>query len=95
MLALSEKDFDWLRQSSSQLDQAANELAASRLSELAQQRRARVETEEKWVDDAVNALKFRQEVPTSADIRKLSEEHHGAPLAIWLGILWMEFLRVL
>ena len=87
VLALSKKDFDWLRKSSSDLDQIANELAASRLSELAEKRRARTQSEEQWVDDAVEALKFRQEVPTAADLRQMSEEHHGAPLAIWLGIM--------
>ncbi|MBT3375342.1 MAG: cyclic nucleotide-binding domain-containing protein [Lentisphaerae bacterium] len=86
-LVLGKPDFDKLRLHCSELDSVARELASERLDELRSHQASLVEEEDRWARQAIKALHTGARVPTADEIRQIGEEHSGAPLAIWLGIL--------
>jgi len=86
-LALHPQDFDRWRQESPELDAAVRALAHARLSQLREHDAERHAHAERWLDEAIDALRFGTELPTAAEIREAAEDRGGAPLAIWLGIL--------
>ncbi|MBI4570164.1 MAG: cyclic nucleotide-binding domain-containing protein [Planctomycetes bacterium] len=86
-LSLAKEDFDRLRQESPELDGAARELAASRIAELGARRLSHAQDAAAWAAKAKAALRQGVEIPTPGEIRAARHAHHGAPLAIWLGIL--------
>ena len=85
-LSLSKEYFDLCRAESMEFDQACRELASNRLTELAE-----LQSEDpiyqEWAHEKVASLREAALVPSEEDIQKASDEHGGAPLAIWLGIL--------
>ncbi len=85
-LTFPKEDFDQWRAESSEFDAAALRLSATRLKELVDRDDITIDVEE-WVDDAMTALIETSVVPTDTQLQKISEEHGGAPMAIWLGIL--------
>jgi len=86
-LVLRKPDFDRFRQDCEQLDSAARALASQRLDELRSHQASLVREADKWARQAIKALHTGAEIPSVDQIRKAGEEHSGAPLAIWLGIL--------
>jgi zinc transporter ZupT len=48
---------------------------------------ARHEQAIEWAREATHALKTGTQIPSAAQLRRAKEEHGGAPMAIWLGIL--------
>ena len=86
-LSLHKQDFDALREQVPALHAATRDLADTRMQELESHHKERAEEAMKWANEAKDALRQGVEMPTSADLKRASEEHHGAPLAIWLGIL--------
>ena len=85
VLALPKDDFDHLRKESPKFEIAAQTLAASRLQELVD--RDDVESDAKhWANQAIAGLSEETVIPSDAQLQEASEEH-GAPMAIWLGIL--------
>ncbi|NNL64948.1 MAG: cyclic nucleotide-binding domain-containing protein [Myxococcales bacterium] len=86
-LALQRSDFDRWRKECPELDAAARELAHTRLARLREHDADRNAEADRWMDEAIEALRFGTELPTAAEIREAGEAHGGAPLAIWLGIL--------
>jgi zinc transporter ZupT len=86
-LALSKEDFDRLRNISPAFDQACRDLTRERLELLEQFVTARQEQAIEWAREATHALKTGTQIPTAVQLRRAKEEHGGAPLAIWLGIL--------
>lgn len=86
-LALSKGDFDRLRNISPAFDQACRDLTRERLELLEQLVTARHEQAIQWAQEATHALKTGTQIPTAVQLRRAKEEHGGAPLAIWLGIL--------
>jgi zinc transporter ZupT len=48
---------------------------------------ARQEQAVQWAHEATHALKAGTHIPTAVQLQQAREEHEGAPLAIWLGIL--------
>jgi zinc transporter ZupT len=86
-LVLLKVDFDRLRRESKELDENIRRLAIDRMEDLRsiQESDARVATA--WADQAVEAIRLDHRIPTPDDMRKARQEHSGAPLAIWLGIL--------
>jgi CRP-like cAMP-binding protein len=86
-LALSKEDFDRLRNISPDFDEACRDLTKERLEQLEQLVTARHEQAVQWARKATRALKTGTEIPTAVHLRRAKEEHGGAPLAIWLGIL--------
>ena len=86
LLALPKDDFDHWRKESPEFEQAAQSLAASRLQELVD--RDDVDSDAaQWANEAITALTDTAVVPTDSQLQEASEEHGGAPMAIWLGIL--------
>ncbi len=86
MLTFPKEDFDRWRSQSSDFDEAAVRLSASRLQELADRDDIDID-EEQWVNDAMAAVSETSVMPTDEQLQEASEEHGGAPIAIWLGIL--------
>ncbi|MBT3700832.1 MAG: cyclic nucleotide-binding domain-containing protein [Alphaproteobacteria bacterium] len=85
-LTFPKEDFDEWRSQSSEFEKAATALSASRLKELVERNDIDIDAEE-WVDEAMSALMETTVVPTEIQLQQASEEHAGAPMAIWLGIL--------
>ncbi len=85
-LTFPKEDFDQWRSESNEFEKAAATLAASRLKELVDRDDIDLGAEE-WVDEAMTALMEVAVVPTEVQLQEVSEEHGGAPMAIWLGIL--------
>ena len=87
VLALPRKAFERWRELCPEFDQGVRRLATSRLQEV-RRRDAKVgEEEARWAGAALGALRSGHRVPTPAEVRRLSEEHSGAGLAVWLGML--------
>ena len=85
-LSLSKEYFDLCRTESMEFDQACRELASNRLTELAELQREDPIYRE-WANEKVASLREAALFPSEEDIQKAGDEHGGAPLAIWLGIL--------
>ena len=85
-LTFPKEDFDVWRSQSSEFEEAATTLSASRLKELVDRDDIDIDAEE-WVDEAMAAMMEIAAAPTEMQLKKVSEEHGGAPMAIWLGIL--------
>jgi len=86
-LALSKEDFDSLRHFSPEFDQACRQLANEHLKIIDRVHSSYHEQASEWTNAAQDALRMGTEIPTSLELRRVKEEYHGAPLAIWLGIL--------
>jgi zinc transporter ZupT len=86
-ISLSKVDFDRLRSLSPEFDNAARELTTQRLEYIGKLIATRDQKSTQWLRQAGNALKTGAEIPDTLELRKAREEHRGAPLAIWLGIL--------
>jgi CRP-like cAMP-binding protein len=86
-IALAEENLDRLRGISPEFDRACRELSQERLEILEQFATADHEVATDWAQDAARALSTGADIPTPAQLRSAKQEHGGAPLAIWLGIL--------
>ncbi len=86
VLTFPKEDFDQWRAQSTEFDDAAVRLSASRLQELVDRDDIDIKGEQ-WVDDAMAAVSETTVMPTDKQLQDASEEHGGAPVAIWLGIL--------
>lgn len=86
-LALSKEDFETLRHFSPEFDQACRNLAQEHLQIIDRVHSSYHEQASEWTKTAQDALKMGTDIPTSLELRRVKEEYHGAPLAIWLGIL--------
>jgi zinc transporter ZupT len=84
---LSKSDFDELRNISTEFDKAARYLTAQRLEYIKNLAAKRDERTREWIHEAGHALQTGAEIPDTSDLLEAREEHKGAPLAIWLGIL--------
>jgi zinc transporter ZupT len=85
--SLSKVDSDRLRTLSPEFDKAARELTTQRLEYIEKLIATRDEQSVSWLRQAGQALKTGAEIPDALQLQKAREEHKGAPLAIWLGIL--------
>ena len=84
--SVTKDDFDIWRARYKEFEEAANRLAASRLKDLVDRDDLEIESEA-WVNDAMASLIETSVVPTETQLKEVSKEHGGAPLAIWLGIM--------
>ena len=85
--ALSKANFEHLKQLSPVFADAVRELADQRVQlveSLVAERDARAL---EWLEESRQALMTGAQLPDDLEWRKAREEHKGAPLAIWLGIL--------
>ena len=85
LLVMQKSDFDHWRKCSAKFDQVAKDLVIQRLQELAKRSKSENNNEE-WIISAALALSEVTSVPSDKELQKASEEHGGAPMAIWLGI---------
>ena len=86
LFSLPKENFDYWRKKSPKFDQAAVALASDRLQVLTE-KQVNDPNAEKWTEEAILALPSTTVVPTETQLQEVSEEHDGAPMAIWLGIL--------
>ena len=86
LLVMHKDDFDHWRKYSTKFDQASKELVKQRLQELAEVGVSEQQNEE-WINSATSSLSEVTSVPSDKELQEASEEHGGAPMAIWLGIL--------
>jgi CRP-like cAMP-binding protein len=85
--SLSKLDLDRLRTLSPELDEVVRELTNQRLEHIEKLIAARDERSARWLGQARHALKAGAQVPDALELLRAREEHRGAPLAIWLGML--------
>ena len=86
-LVLSKADFDRLRESSPEFDQACRDQAGEIVERVRDAFAGEIDADMRWLGQAASALRTASEMPNAGDLRLAREEHKGAPLAIWLGIL--------
>lgn len=84
---ITREGFDSLRSLSKEFDDACWNLAEERVEKFGKILTERSQKMREWAEDAKNALVADMEMPDIPDMQKMKEEHHGSPLAIWLGIL--------
>lgn len=86
-LQISKEGFNKLRVLSPEFDEACKILAQERLQMIGDVISKRSTMMLDWAEDAKNSLIEDKAMPDAPFIQKMKEEHHGSPLAIWLGIL--------
>ncbi|MCK5367030.1 MAG: cyclic nucleotide-binding domain-containing protein [Cyclobacteriaceae bacterium] len=86
-LRISKEGFNTLRDLSPDFDAACWKLAEERMGMIGNLISERNTKMINWAEDAKNSLVEDKEMPDVPDMQKMKEEHHGSPLAIWLGIL--------
>jgi len=87
MLELRREDVVRWRAENPEFDERLRALATERLVEIRRRDEEQGEEERRWGQEAISALASGGVVPTPARMRRSSEEHGGAGLAVWLGIL--------
>ncbi len=84
---LERNDFERVLRDAPVLAKAFHEIVEKRIELLKNANALDESTAAGWRSKASNALDSWITGPTEEEIKKASEEHHGAPLAIWMGIL--------
>ena len=87
VLVLTRRDFDRWRALCPEFDAGVRELASHRLEEVRQRDVEIGEDEARWSRAAIAALHTGNAVPSPAEVREMAQEHSGAGLAVWLGML--------
>lgn len=86
-LRLTKEGFDTLRELSSDFDRICKNLAHDRMGEIGDLISERNAKMINWASEAKSALVEDKEMPSIPAMKRLKEEHHGSPIAIWMGIL--------
>ena len=86
-LKISKLKFDELRTLSPAFDQKCWDMAQERMEQFAKILTTRNTEVLSWAEEAKDALVGTMEFPDPPEMQRLKEEHHGSPIAIWLGIL--------
>ncbi len=84
---LTQADFEKMRELSNKFDTECRRLTSDRLELIEKTDSTQTEKLLEWKSKALQAIETGTQLPSSKDLIKLKEEHQGAPLAIWLGIL--------
>lgn len=84
---VSREGFDALRELSPEFDRSCREMTAERLDILSGLVTKREEQIREWLEVSRQGVIAGVDIPPPPVIRRMKEERHGAPLAIWLGIL--------
>lgn len=87
VLALRRDDFERWRRECPDLDAAVRKLVSERLAEYRTHTDRDHEETRAWAQRAISALPTGVPVPTPTEIRMMSAEYKGSPLAVWLGLL--------
>lgn len=86
VFSFHKEDFDAWRERYPPFEKAAKTLAANRLKELLARDGVDLNAAE-WVESIMNVTVESAIVPSQSQLQRVSEQHDGAPLAIWLGIM--------
>ena len=86
-LVLSKDNLNKLREISPTFDNACRELTSERIEYVEDLMSSKREISSKWAKEATQALRVGNPLPQAYELSNAKKEHHGAPLAIWLGIL--------
>lgn len=86
-LMVSRQAFEQIRKASPEFEEAVLKLASGRLEQISDYDVKTSRAASEWAAEAAKAVRFRKEAPTPGELRIEAEKHHGAALAIWLGIL--------
>jgi len=86
-LQISKAEFDELRKTSPAFDEACRKVASEHLEILKEYHVRKTEQAQEWAREAIQSLRMGTEPPTTIDLLRAREEHSGAALAVWLGIL--------
>ena len=86
-VALPRADFDRLRALSPEFDRSCRDEAGKIVEYVRDRIAGKREESMRWLAKAAAALKTASEIPNAAELLRAREEHKGASLAIWLGIL--------
>ncbi|NQU17828.1 MAG: cyclic nucleotide-binding domain-containing protein [Candidatus Saganbacteria bacterium] len=81
------EDFNKVIQTSPELAKEVKSLVLKRIADLKSKDVIHCEMADKWFDRAVRHIDDEVLAPTSAEIKEAATHQHGAPMAIWLGIL--------
>ncbi len=84
---LPRADLDRLRALSPEFDQAYLDQVGEVIEYVRDRVSGDYEKSVQWLGNAAAALQTASELPDATELRRAKEEHKGAPLAIWLGIL--------
>lgn len=87
VLELRREDVARWRRENPAFDEALRKIASERLVEIRQRDAVQSDAERRWGMDAIAALETGGSVPTPSRMRRAAEEHSGAGMAVWLGIL--------
>ena len=86
-LALNRDDFNRLRQISPEFDRASRDLTGEHIEYVKKHIAGKQEKADRWLSDAAKALRTDGDLPNADQLRRAREEHEGAPLAVWLGMV--------
>lgn len=86
-LRIGKDGFDTLRDLSKEFDDACRKLAKERMDMIGNLIAERNTKMIGWAEKAKNSLVEDKEMPDIPNMQKMKEDHHGSPMAIWLGIL--------
>lgn len=86
-VAIAKSDVDRLRALSPELDQACRDEAREIVDSVRDRVGGVYDRSLQWFDAASTALQTTSEMPDATELQIAREEHSGAPLAIWLGLL--------
>ena len=87
VLSLGSEAVERARSRCPELDAALRELAGARLETFQHAREASRRDRDAWARAAIAALRAATVIPSPSELRSTREEHGGAGLAVWLGIL--------
>jgi len=86
-LALTQPDFQRLREIAPEFDQACRGLTVEQMKIIQDTVLGRRETAAQWLHEASQAVTTSSQLPSSDELLRAKKDHSSAPLAIWLGIL--------
>jgi len=86
-LWISKEEFDAFRKTSPEFDEACRRVGREHLEFLKDYHARKTEQAQQWAEEAIHSLRVGTELPTTIDLLRAKQEHPGAPLAVWLGIL--------
>jgi len=86
-LRISKEVFETLRKESPRFDEACRKVATEHLEFLKAYHARETMHAQEWAQAAIDSLQVGTEPPTTIELLRAREEHRGAPLAVWLGIL--------
>ena len=86
-LVLSKENFEVLMELSREFNSKCREKTSNQLDKLEQYHSSHIKEVTDWKSKAMHALELGTKLPNTNQLKRIKEEHEGAPLAIWLGIL--------